>query len=618
MIRFSQPLYLLIIPVLLLLFYIFRLTRRRMDIPVPSILIWKIVNSSEQAPVHSFQYFRNLILILQFMILFFGIFALSDPALVWTGESGDRVVVCILDTSASMQCSYGEDTRFSAARAESLKIIQSLKTGEKVALIRLDAVPDLLLPVTEDISQAVAIVKRLAVSDEASDLSSSLDLAGSILSPYPGSTVFLFSDGTHELPQDRSSAYDLVTKTVGDTRPNLGITNFSLRESPVTTGSYHLLIEVYATPDWSGPVDLRLAVDDQEFSQELLPISPGRTFVAARSINAVQGSVLSVRIANPDCLPVDNHAAAVVPSLPRPRVLLVTEGNFFLERVLAVLTDFDTYISDTPRISGSFDIYVYDNPADKEPIPSAGCVLFLKNEIQAPVNPDSSPRPVVDWIEDHPVFQGVDLGDVSVLQPEQIPAALHGGTSVLARTPSNAVITAAENGTREVYFIFDLADSTLPFSPVFPVLMSNALWWSYAGIVPEPHDSYRTGNDIVIISHTAGGQIRLSSAENHSIEGTAVNHMLNLSAPSYTGLYDGADRSTHGLNRIAVNLASMQESQIHPKTSYSQDGPGNKRFETAGREDKTEASFPLRRFFIILALCALYLEWRMETRRWDR
>src|SRR5437660_6165935 len=101
------------IPVIIV-FYL--LKRRRVIRVVPSTLLWQKFLAETQASAPFQKLRHNWLLVLQLLLLLLAILALARP--YFAGKStGGRLLVVILDGSASMQSTDETPSRFGKARA---------------------------------------------------------------------------------------------------------------------------------------------------------------------------------------------------------------------------------------------------------------------------------------------------------------------------------------------------------------------------------------------------------------------------------------------------------------------------------------------------------------------
>src|SRR5512133_119191 len=125
----------------ILLLYMLKLRRR--DTLVSSNLLWEQILRDRQANTPWQRLKRNLLLLLQLLILAALVLALARPAVaVPSLTSGSTVIV--LDGSASMNATDAAPTRFDAARAKVRGLIEGLPANTPVTLILAGSEPRLL------------------------------------------------------------------------------------------------------------------------------------------------------------------------------------------------------------------------------------------------------------------------------------------------------------------------------------------------------------------------------------------------------------------------------------------------------------------------------------------
>lgn len=183
-----------------------------------------------------------------------------------------------------------------------------------------------------------------------------------------------------------------------------------------------------------------------------------------------------------------------LPAAPKAAVVLVTDGNYFLEKALAassaegvsILTikpaEFEGYRknNDTGRV------VIFDRWAPMV-APSAPTLYF------GVVPPDSHladrdgqghtvhirDADVVDWNHEHPTLRELDLSKLYVGEGLKLRAADDWKT--LARAKDGPLILAHNDGDRRIVIGFDLMQSNWPFQVSFPMFIHRSLQWLNGG-----------------------------------------------------------------------------------------------------------------------------------------
>jgi hypothetical protein len=141
---FLTPLFLalglLAAPIIVL--YMLRLRRR--EILVSSTLLWQKLLRDREANAPWQRLRRNLLLLLQLLILAALVLALARPFLPVPSVVSGSIVV-LLDGSASMLATDVEPNRFEAAKKQVHSLIEELGGGDQMTLILVGRSPDVLV-----------------------------------------------------------------------------------------------------------------------------------------------------------------------------------------------------------------------------------------------------------------------------------------------------------------------------------------------------------------------------------------------------------------------------------------------------------------------------------------
>src|SRR5512147_3138162 len=118
------------IPILVL--YMLKLRRR--EVEISSTLLWQMLLRDRQANSPWQRIKRNLLLLLQLLILSAVVFALARPALAVPSIAAGSLVV-VLDASASMNATDVHPSRFAAGQAVVRGLIDQLSSGDMMTVI---------------------------------------------------------------------------------------------------------------------------------------------------------------------------------------------------------------------------------------------------------------------------------------------------------------------------------------------------------------------------------------------------------------------------------------------------------------------------------------------------
>jgi hypothetical protein len=268
-----------------------------------------------------------------------------------------------------------------------------------------------------------------------------------------------------------------------------------------------------------------------------------------------------------DALPLDDQAWAVYQPPSAGRVLVISQGNVFLEQVFAALSvqmGFQPFRlkAGQPLPPDPFNLYVFDGPITGT-LPSGDLLL---------INPSSNAlftvggvftnTAVVRVTQNDPLSQFLDWRGVHLLQAHQVqlPAWAH----VVVDSDGGPLIFAGEVGGQRVAVItFDLHDSNLPLQVAFPILMSNLLNYLAPASSFSSPAGLQPGQPVAI--KLSGGETNLTVTDPAGVS-SAVPADGSFSNTRLLGDYTLYSNQTV-LGNFAVNLFDPFESNIRPAPS---------------------------------------------------
>ena len=411
----------LAIPILLL----YMLKLRRKQVQVSSTFLWVQLLRDQQANAPWQKLKRNLLLILQLLILAALVFAFARPAVQVPAVASGSVIV-LLDGSASMNATDVKPSRFEQARRSVQALINGLSNNSAMTLILAAGSPQTLISAETDKSVLRQALDKAHVTQGHADWQAAFALAaGASRSSQGKATVVIVSDGG--LPEDGLPALpgDVRYVPIGESQNNLSISALALR--PAQKGP-QLFAEASNYGESDRIVLLSIYFNNELISAKQLTLRAGssESLTIANLSNA--SGVYKAQLSDPeqgneplDALTLDDQAFAVYQASSARRVLLVSQGNLFLEQLLASLPAVQPFRA-LPGADGKiqipndpFDLYIFDG-ALPEKLPEAD-ILF--------VNPPSNPFFAVGApyreiqnvkVNDHALTRFVDWSNVHILE----------------------------------------------------------------------------------------------------------------------------------------------------------------------------------------------------------
>ncbi|MBJ7599151.1 MAG: hypothetical protein DLM67_22575 [Candidatus Nephthysia bennettiae] len=465
---------LITLPAIVLLYF---LKARRPEVRVATLMFWRPYVADRQANAPWQRLRPSLLLLLQLLAALLLAMGLMRPGLI--GAAGiASTTVLMIDASPSMQATDVTPNRFQAALDRARSEASQLRPGQEMALIVLGEHAQLLSAPTGDSVSLQAALGRARPSGVAGNFAEGVSLANSILQGKPGGSITMISDGHSQAPPSPPSiAAPLVYESVGRTSENAAIQTISrspagavyMRLANYGRSARELKVEMRADGRVVDEIPVRL---DGNSTADL----PSWTRLPART------RVLEARLTPPDAFPLDDSAWLVIADPPRHAVLLVTSGNSFLQRALALRPGLDVTVAKPgEEKAGRYDLYIYDSylPPGKLPGPA---LLVNPPPGRGPValGPALDPGAVMPANTRDPLLRDVTLKDVHVQSAGSLKEPPSGWRTVVAAA-ANPLLLVHDDDPRSAVLTFDLHHSDLPLRAGFPILAQNLLSYMLPG-----------------------------------------------------------------------------------------------------------------------------------------
>jgi len=665
-----------VVPALLILYF---LKLRRREELVPSTLLWKraVQDLQVNAPFQRLR--KNLLLLLQLLVLLAGVFALARPVVQSSAPAEGRLVL-LIDRSASMNTVEADGrTRLEAAKEQAARLVRTInpRSRDWLSFLRLGGAEaktqamviafadraTVVSPFTPNSGDLVAAINGIEPTDGQTFIREALDLAEAYMAPptriTPGmedaanatpvsaerpAKVVLFSDGALADVDEavlREGQIELVK--IGQTRDNVGITSLRTQRSYERPEILNVFLQVENFGDQAVSTDVSLYLDGVLAPAPVRRITLGPAATSppeagsqtdqppASSRQALsfelaleRAAVLEARLSRDDALASDNRAYAVIPPPRKLRVLVVTQGNFFLDSVLGGLP-LEERVFVTPQQyearraefehegRSTFDAVVFDKCRPRTL--AVGNYLFLASTPPLPEIQASEPVQEVHvpiwWDETHPVLRHVALEYVYIgegLRLQMPPEA-----ETLIEGPRGPLLARyARDGRHCMILSFAVEKSTWWQRPSFPVFAYNALRYLGGGGAAE-YGPVRPGDTLRVPLPEGVRDARARRPDGTTVPVQAdVAGMVYFGGTARVGVYEICYEKGGGeaIDRYAVNLEDAGESNIRPRGATELARPHIK----AGQA--IESSTPeVWRWFVGVALLIVLLEWYIYNRR---
>ncbi|MCA9039552.1 MAG: BatA and WFA domain-containing protein [Planctomycetaceae bacterium] len=483
--------FLLAIPIVI--FYLLKIRLRR--VPVSTTMFWNQIYE-EKKPRSIWQQLRHLLsLLLQLLFLALLALALTDPLFFWETNQKRRLVI-LLDRSASMQANdTSEGSRLEAAKVDIHDMIRTLRSRDDMALIAVGATAEVVTGLTGHHRTLHQAVDGLEPTDQPTDFREALKLANSLIEGHPNGEIVLMTDGGFDDFENVAATEHVVSQLYGEPdTANVGITQFQIRRNLIDPVGYEVLVEVINQS--SEPAETRLEMELEGDIVDVIPLKlePDETWSKVLEYTSPTGGILTALLDKEDALASDNEAYAILSTLQPQKVILVSEGNRFLEQVFNAIPLVELEIvAKQPETIPENGVLVFHRKTP-EVLPT-GNVLVIEPESTTDLwtvgETESSPL-IAAQDKESKLMAHVRLDNVLLSEARKIEPKTE--IEELATSVEEIPIYFSHETDQQKVIVLNasLDEGDLPLRTAFPILMSNALNW-FSGAESEFLESLATG-----------------------------------------------------------------------------------------------------------------------------
>jgi hypothetical protein len=590
------------------------LKMRRRDVRVPATFLWPRLTADVRANA-PFQRLRvSLLLILQLLVVVLIVTALANPLRKSRGLHGGATVI-VLDASASMGARDVAPTRFQAAVSRVRSIVDTMTPGDRLALVEAGATTRVIFPLTGDKPRMASALRSVRATDAPNDMGEALRLAAALVGQREGGRIVVLSDGAFPTVGDFSPGKArIVFEQIGTGSRNVAIT--ALESADMPDGTTQLYAGVRNYDSQSVKATITFVVDGIALDARSIDVPPRQTIPETVVLPATARQVSVSLAADIDLLACDNSASIFLHGAGGERVLLVTTGDLFLERALAlepgVHLDKAPGVPDYERAgtpgAPRYDIVVFDG-LPPVPVKAPAVLSFGGADGMPVVDSGPSPKPrLVAWRRDDAVLKYVELHGILIQTARRVSAKPEG--RVLAEGSDGPLMVESESGGRKaLYVAFTALDSDWPLRVSFPIFVSNAVTWLSGGHSGGESAAFnvRTGRGFAFPTPGKAGSLTLKRPDGSTVAIDAASGVATVRDADLAGLYTLSGKGVH--TSIAANLTDEAESDVTPRATLDLSG------SAVAATTKSIALAETWRPILLIGLFAMAVEWWVFARR---
>lgn len=582
------PLFLLLtIPPVIMLYI---LKRKYKEEVISSSLLWKEVYKNTRANTPWEKFKKNILLLLQIIIILSVILALMSPFISIGGKSYKNVIM-VIDNTASMNTIYDDsNSRLEQGKTLAKEYLNSTKEGTNTYIISYDGSSNLLLNGNFNKSNTTSIIDNISKSYGSGDISDVVSFVKAIGDGIGEEyEVLIFTD-------KQVAISDINGRIVylGNSGLNATVDNVSHK---FVDDKVKVIANVTNNGDSLYEGDFSLYNGEELVAVEGLTLQVGESKTLSFELDSLNSDYLKGELSRKDILMEDNTYYHVVNENKVKKILLVTDENIFLEKAFGSIENTEVYkTNDASNITENddYDLYVFDNKMP-EVMPRKGNILFI--------NPNSN--------EFFNVLQGGEIGQAtavkgsvsSYLEDTQFTLSKYNiietpyyGTNILTIGDNSIGFKGEINDRKIAALSFDLHSTDFALKKEFPILIYE-LGEELISTGMVYSNNFKAGEKIVVKSSDFENEINVTYPNGDIKElksGEEVKGELAL------GIYKINQNDNN--ESFSVNFPTSSESDTSVETIGENDN-------IVHGKSNLKSGFNLTPIFILLAMLVVAFEW---------
>lgn len=582
------PLFLLLtIPPVIMLYI---LKRKYKEEVISSSLLWKEVYKNTRANTPWEKFKKNIMLLLQIIIILSIILALMSPFINIGGKTYKNVII-VVDNTASMNTMYDDKlSRLEKGKLLAKEYLNSTREGTKAYIISYDGNSNLLLNGEFNKFNSESIINNISKSYNTGDISDVLSFVKAIGDGIGEEyEALIFTD-------KQTSISDINGKLVylGNSGLNASIDNISHK---VVDGKIKVIANVTNNGNKEYEGDFSLYNGDKLLEVNKINLGVSESKTLSFELDSLSDDYLKGELSRKDILMEDNTYYHVINENKVKKVLLVTDENVFLEKAFGIIENTEVYKTNDPNNiteNDEYDLYVFDNKMP-EVIPNGGNILFI--------NPSSN--------EFFNVLNGGEMGQAKAikgavssylentqftLSEYKIIETPYYGTNILTIDDNSIGFKGEVNDRKIAALSFDLHSTDFALKKEFPILIYE-LGEELISTGMVYKNNFTAGEKIVVKSSDFESEINVTYPNGEIKElksGDELKGNLEL------GIYK--INQNDNKESFSVNFPSLSESN----TSIEEVGENN---NIVDGKSNLKSGFNMTRVFILLAILVVAFEW---------
>ena len=551
---FATPLALLGLLFVPAVIAMYLLKLRRDEAIVPSTLLWNRLVADVEANAPWQRLRRSLLLLLQ-LLLVIALAILAARPFIERPAGLARDIVLVIDASASMGATDVVPDRLTAAKQAAMDALRDLPSGGKVSVIAAGRTARVVATGSSDMGRIRRAIDSIEVTASTGDLGDALRLAAALAARSGDAQILVATDAALATAPTATVDAPIGVLQVGRQRQNQAIVALAIRSAPsgLTKSAF---VSVANLDEVQAKRRLEVYADGALIDSRDLYIDPqARADIVVDDITQQNKRVvdsIEVRLRDdPDSAPSndrlasDDRAWAIVPRDQLRRVLLVTDGDPYLETALTYLPNTELY-GVTPAKYGpsthpeKFDLIVFD--ANLPTTLPATPILAIAPNRSGPLGDVAGTLkdPGIGSLDpDEPILRYVDLSTTHIAEAKKLVVPAWARTVIGGPAGAPLLYAGDRAGLRSAVLAFEPRRSDLPLQVAFPILIAN-LAGELMGASGGPNDAVKPSDPVSLAIPSGATGLHVTRPDGTALDlvpGTVGGTSVTFSQTEQPGLY---------------------------------------------------------------------------------
>ncbi|GFI62367.1 hypothetical protein IMSAG049_01549 [Clostridiales bacterium] len=565
------------------------LKRKQKIVHIPSVFLWERASdtSVQSKPWQKLR--KSLPLILQLITATALGLAAARPYISVFGTAYNYVIV--LDASASMSAEDMGEPRLDHAKKRAEKLVGSSSALSKITVIAANDKPYVAYGPGTDKTAAIAAINNISQNYGGIDM----DTLEGILASEAAKTeagIYVFTDNEKDFENiDASLIFS------GKDTSNCAITLASASE-----GSVLVNVKNYGTEE----VEKTVTVFDKNMaiavSDVTIPAGAQRSIVFE---DVYDGSAeITLTLSPEDILKADDIYYLAVNNSENAKVLLVSDGNTFIENAIRLTTGTEIYKMsvenmESTELSG-YDLYIFDGSIPSV-IPTDGSIFLLNPPVGNEFVETSGTKQLNCYTEGSSDLTSNGTVRFIISEAKEVQRPSWAVTECSA-DGAPLIMRGENNGQKICIFTFDIHNSDLPLLKDFPIMIYNLTDWflpNRAGMSVAAN----CGGILNIQSSASADRILVTNPDGEERTVAPPFPAADYADTNIAGFYTITTEELDGtVSESVIPVNAMTEGESELSALFGQDKEGK-----AGTALKGGAN--LMEILLIIAALSLLAEW---------